>query len=362
MKNRVAATRTAFAFFFLLFPWALTGLTAAGAPRQSPSEEAGDGKITYINGECYLKPEDGAYRPASVDQAVFASDTVKTGAKSEAEITLSDGSTIVVTGDSELTVSQPALGESRYTSIGLIVGRVKLMVGKLQRGGEFTVNTLTVTAGVRGTSFGASVREDGAVLVDVEEGLVEAEYAGTRGEAGARREIAAGEATAFSLAGEREDYRAKVDAGTWREKALQRIRENAGPVVAALLERERGIIEALKKQQGEADDYRREWAEFARKVRYLESKGLCEQEKALIAAALEKTRRGLLFLVRARRNLTAIRSTLVLAARIEQSVGPQRAKELPSIEDYEEGIRENLFRDQPAAGRRGKSSEGSSLS
>jgi hypothetical protein len=89
----------------------------------------------------------------------------------------------------------------------------------------------------------------------------------------------------------------------------------------------------LKRQQSEADDSRREWEEFARKVRYLESRGLHEEEKALIEAGMEKIGRGLLFVMRARRNLTAIRSTLVLAARVEQTVGPRKAGELPSIEE-----------------------------
>jgi hypothetical protein len=316
-----------------LIPIAQAGRSAGQARSQSTWNEESDGKITYVKGVCHIKSEGGGYRLATVDQEVFSSDTVKTGRGSEAEIILRDGSTIFVAEDSEITVSQSALGDDRYTSIGLLIGRVKLMVGKLKKNGEFSVNTLTVTAGVRGTSFGASVREDGAVLIDVEEGVVEAEYSGARGEMNRRREIAAGEANAFSLTGEREEFQGRVDPGGWRGEALRKIRENPGAVVRTLLERERRIIEALKKQQGDADEYRSEWAEFVRKVRYLESRGLYEKEKELIAAATERTRRGLLFLMGARRNLTVMRSILLIAARVELSVGPDRAKELSTIEE-----------------------------
>jgi hypothetical protein len=363
VKNR-------FTFLIAALSSFVCGIHLAGAGpgeeqerRERARENESDGRITYIEGTCLIKPEGGAYRAAAVDQEVFSSDTVKTGLGSEAEVTLRDGSGIVVTEDTELTVSQFALGEKRYTSIGLLIGRVRTMVGKLQKGGEFSVNTLTVTAAVRGTVFEASVREDGAVLIGVEEGLVEVEYeggpggaglsigagepgkvdeldgSGANGESGSlggwaqRREIPEGETIAFYLSGEQEKFRGRIDPGTWRGKAPQTIRENPGAVVRTLLERERAVIEALKKQQGKADEYRREWAEFLRKVQYLESRGLYEREEELIEAGMEKTRRGLLFLMRARRNLTVMRSILVIAVRIERTVGPDGAKDLPSIEE-----------------------------
>jgi ferric-dicitrate binding protein FerR (iron transport regulator) len=313
---------------------------------------------------------------------------LKTARGSEADITLRDGSVIVVTEDSEITMSRFVLGESRYTSIGLLVGRVKMTVGKLQKGGEFNVNTIVVTAAVRGTVFGASVREDGAVLIDVEYGLVEVDNAGGAdipggtgapekaggadelegagasggteetgapgkadkiGEAGGfsetgvhgktgapdgseiRREIPEGEAVAFYISGRQEAFRGSIDPGAWRAKAQQTIRDNPEIVVRTLLERERRIIESLKRLQSEADEHRREWDEFVKRVQYLERRGLYEQEKMLIGEAIRKTRRGLIFIMRVRRNLTVVRSILVIAARIELSVGPDRAKVLPSI-------------------------------
>ena len=50
-----------------------------------------------------------------------------------------------------------------------------------------------------------------------------------------------------------------------------------------------------------------------------------------IGGVTEKTARGIPLLARARRNLTVIRSILVKTLRIEQTVGPDRAKNPPSI-------------------------------
>ena len=64
--------------------------------------------------------------------------------------------------------------------MGLLFGSIRLFVTKLlPERQEFQVNTVSVTAGIRGTEFTVNVREDGDVLIQVEQGEIEAETDGT---------------------------------------------------------------------------------------------------------------------------------------------------------------------------------------
>jgi hypothetical protein len=76
----------------------------------------------------------------------------------------------------------------------------------------------------------------------------------------------------------------------------------------------------LKEAQGRIGEYREEWDDFLRKVRFLESRGKYEEEKSLIRVQILRMKRGVLFLLAARRQLTAVRSVLVLSARIERTL------------------------------------------
>ncbi|UCB45682.1 MAG: FecR domain-containing protein, partial [Spirochaetota bacterium] len=148
---------------------------------KAEDEEDEVGTITLIQGACQIKSEDGEYKDAILDQKVYSKDTIKTFEGSEAEIMLFDGSVIRITEDSETTLDAWQIRENRYTNIGLIFGSIKLFVKRFSKDtDEFSVNTATVTAGVRGTEFDVSIREDGEVLINVEEGEIETEVDGER--------------------------------------------------------------------------------------------------------------------------------------------------------------------------------------
>jgi len=285
------------------------------------------GDISYIEGTCLIQQTpDKEFSKARIGQAVFSSGSIKTLPESKAEITLPDGSTILVTEDSEITVQRSSLEQHTYTSIGLLFGSIRLFVKKLlPERQEFQVNTVAVTAGIRGTEFTATVREDADVLLQVDKGVIETE-AGT-----SKFTITSGKTSSFSLSGERKDFKAPVDTVRWRQAAVARIKQNPEAVLKLMFEREKMIIERLKKDQTKLEEYRRNWYRFLMWADYLEKHGKYDELSGLIKKEKVYTLKVLVYLIGVRRRLAIIRSVLVLTAHIEKSLEPERAKKLPVL-------------------------------
>ena len=100
-----------------------------------------------------------------------------------------------------------------------------------------------------------------------------------------------------------------------------------------MLARERLIIARLKQNQQNIELYRKEFAEFLKKVGYLHQRKLYRQERALILQQITKTRKAIGFFIIARRQLAGIRSLIVLAARIEKQLDPETVAKLPSLQE-----------------------------
>jgi hypothetical protein len=289
------------------------------------------GRVTFVHEICLVSVPNEDEREALLDQELVQWSTLKTLKDSEMEVTLEGGDILHLTEDSEMTLGGYRIREQKFTQIGLFFGTLRLLVRKLSTDGEeLSVNTITTTAGIRGTAFEVSVREDGAVLVNVEEGAVETEMDGDT------HRIEAGQAAVYPLSGPREDFSRRVDSGPWKKKAIQKIREDPKLFLAMLLERERTIIARLKEAQRRIGEYREEWDGFLRKTRFLESRGRYEEEKRLIRMHILRTKRGIFSLLAARRQLNAARSVLVLSARIERMLGEKR---LPDYEKIQQEYR-----------------------
>jgi hypothetical protein len=284
------------------------------------------GRITFVRGTCLITVPNKEEREALLDQELVPWSMLKTLRDSEMDVTLEGGDILHLAEDSELTLGVYRIMEQKFTQIGLFFGTLRLLVQKLScDGGELSVNTITTTAGIRGTVFDVSVREDGAVLVNVEEGAVE-----TKADGDAHR-IEAGHAAVYPLYGPGAVFLRRIDPGPWKKNAIQMVRENPEFFLAMLLERERRTIMGLKEAQGRIGEYREEWDDFLRKVRFLESRGKYEEEKSLIRVQILRMKRGVLFLLAARRQLTAVRSVLVLSARIERTLQGTRLPAFKTI-------------------------------
>lgn len=303
-------------------------------------EEAG--KITYILGTCRIKGEDGDYHDAAVDGPVRNGDTIQTPAGSEAEVTLADGNVLRIMEDSEITIDSWQLREDRRTSIGLLFGGVKLAIGRFRKDkDEFSVNTATVLAGVRGTEFDVSLREDGEVLINVAEGSVETDYDGDT------HTITKGNASTFTIQQKRQDFKGRIDREKWRREAIEKIKKDPEAFLERLLMRERLIILRLKQNEERMELFRKDFALFLKRVQYLHGRKQYRQERMLIVGQIEKTKKALGFFIMARRQLTGIRSLMVLAARIEARLDPTAAKDLASLQE----LRREYARMSVAIGR-----------
>lgn len=292
------------------------------------------GKITFLKGTCYVKSISGEYEIASLDQIIQASVTVKTLKGSELEITFFDTNRIIVTEDTEITIHQSILKEKKYTNIGLLFGNIKFFIQKIMPENElFEVNTITATAGIRGTEFDVSLREDGAVLINVDEGSVETVYNDKK------HVITEGKASVYYLTKEREDFSERVNHGDWRKRAIQEFRKNPRALLKKMLERERAIIAQLKENQKKLEEFRKEWIVFLRRVQYLENRKMYEREKKLIELQISRTKKALIYFVITRKQLTIIRSIVGLTYRIESSLSSEEVEELPALEDLRKEYR-----------------------
>jgi len=288
-----------------------------------------EGEFTYIKGDCWVRESsEDQYKKVQVGQTVHSSSLVKTSHDSEAEITFQDHNVLFIAEDSEIQLHRSLLRDRDYTSIGLLIGRIKVVFERLiPERSEFSINTVTVIAGIRGTIFEVAVRDDGAVLVSVEEGKVETKFEDKS------HTISQGQASSFLLSGEREDYTTPVDFKSWRAKALERLKENPEQFFKRLLMRERLIIERLKSDRKRLESYRKEWDNFLRRISTLERQGRYREELQLIEKQIQRTKAIMIYLSITRRNLAMIRSIFMLTARIEQRLTSETAQKLPSLQE-----------------------------
>lgn len=103
--------------------------------------------------------------PASVHEALYWNDLLKTEHQGRARATLTDGSILSVGSDSELKIVQHD-STSQQTSVQMTVGKIRSQVEKITKpGGKFEVNTPNAVIGVIGTDFFASYEADQTTVI-----------------------------------------------------------------------------------------------------------------------------------------------------------------------------------------------------
>jgi hypothetical protein len=311
---------------------ALALLAAPSLPRADgldtgtarPGRAVPAGEITYVRGTCLVRHgREGPLRGAVPGQEVYASSRLKTAAGSVADLATADGAAVRLTPDSEITVHRYALGETRSTVIGLLFGRVDVVARGLP--GAFQVESVTVIAGVRGTSFTVAVREDGEALVAVAEGSVSAELENRR------KLIRAGERAVFTLDGEAGEPAGDFAYDRWRREAVERIRRDPREAARRMLAREREIIHRLGQQEDRARRYGEQWARLLRRVELLHERQRYEEELALIQRQASAAGEALLFFSGTRRLLTGVRSLMVLASRTQRRLDSRARRQVPEL-------------------------------
>ena len=123
----------------------------------------------------------GQLTEAELGQALQSGDSVRTGKGSLAEIGFADGTSIRLGEKTSLYIQRADSADSADRSFKLFIGKLWAKVAKLSLKSQFTVETPTAVAGVRGTVFKVEVEQDSSTRVAVEEGLVEVSGPGRRG-------------------------------------------------------------------------------------------------------------------------------------------------------------------------------------
>ena len=152
------------------------GLAACKQGSQVKESESTVARTTFITGEVTLHRGE-ADQQLKVGDMLQQGDRVSTAAASTAEIVIKGQGIVRLSESTELTLA--SLQENLKTKIDLKSGSSAFFLRKMDRTGEFTVQSPTAVAGVRGTAFMVSVDSptesrvalyDGAVAVKNDKG------------------------------------------------------------------------------------------------------------------------------------------------------------------------------------------------
>ena len=137
--------------------------------------------VVHVQGDATVQASNATTRaPARPGDALSMGSRLRTGADSAMTLRFADGSQVVVTPQTEVTLEQmmsfPATGGFATTRLNLLRGAVESQVTparEAQRSYEIT--TPVVTLGVRGTQFRAAAAEAGTSRLEVVQGRVQAD-------------------------------------------------------------------------------------------------------------------------------------------------------------------------------------------
>ncbi|MBI5804804.1 FecR domain-containing protein [candidate division TA06 bacterium] len=274
-------------------------LLAPGAGSQELKPTA---VLSLYTGQAFVWQQ-GRLAEAELGQALQPGDSVRTGKGSLAEIGFADGTSIRLGEKTSLYIQR---ADSTDRSFKLFLGKLWTKVAKLSLKSQFTVETPTAVAGVRGTVFKVEIQPDSGTRVAVEEGLVEVSGPGRRGRM-------------LRLAALRQSFMRKgldpSESGfdpqkenrweRWSHKMFQELRRSVKSLVT-------GLEQAVKSQE-----------KLRENAGALENKKprackLNSQGQEIERQAYQNRRKFKLILLRLERRL---HQTMVLAARVESDSG-----------------------------------------
>ena len=171
------------------------------------------GYISLIKGEVLRQPvESDTAIPSNLNDTVFEGDTIQTGAKGRAQITLNDGTTVTVGRKSKLVLEgyNDAIGEEKLT-LGMPEGWFKYASGEIAKRTpqNVKINSMFATIGIRGTEMWTGMMPDQECAVYVENGAVSV--------ANAHGEVVVGHGEGTRL---RDAESAPQEVKVWGEKAI----------------------------------------------------------------------------------------------------------------------------------------------
>lgn len=145
----------------------LAGLPLAEAQAPGP----GAAQVVSLTGTLAVKAFRQEARMLRLNDPVQQGDELITGENSQAVLTLSDGSTVVIYPDSRVLINERSADIREL--LHLFLGSLKVHIEKLTgRPNPNKLTTPTAVIAVRGTTFSVFVDDTDSTLVAVDEGLV----------------------------------------------------------------------------------------------------------------------------------------------------------------------------------------------
>ena len=146
------------------------------APAEAPKPEHAKlkAKVRKSLGDANLqRKSEGNWSQLRIGQSVVEKDRIRTGAESEAILSVNDGSALWITELSEVTLDVEIFDSlSRQVSVVINNGGVHFDVQKQKKGNTLMFRTGTATAAIRGTA-GFVGGYNGQMIASLKEGLVE---------------------------------------------------------------------------------------------------------------------------------------------------------------------------------------------
>lgn len=161
-------------YLLLLFLASIFLFWGAGAP--AFQERTREATLISFQGKVKIQREgkEGLEKTAN-NLALFSGDAVMTRERSSAQISLADGSTIILGANSQLYLNSKVEEEELVTSLVLVWGHLWAKVSPKTTGSSFNIETSTAIAAAYGTSFSVGVALDGTTRIGVETGEVKVE-------------------------------------------------------------------------------------------------------------------------------------------------------------------------------------------
>ncbi len=210
-----------------------------------------EGEVTRVEGRAWVQreAEEEKDNPLLVGELLYGGDLVRTEEGSEVQISMADGSQLIIRSLSQVKMNDSRLTDGATSSVSLFLGRLLCKVARLTKGRSFHVETPVVVAGVRGTRYEVASFDDGTSLVGVEEGEVQvgADSQEVRVSGGQAVEAEYGAAAAQPVAF---DGSSRFWEG-WRERRMNMVPRVLPRVAEKMQERIGHGLEMSRKLQGQ---------------------------------------------------------------------------------------------------------------
>ena len=130
------------------------------------------GELIKVEGKVWIINPDGTQHLAQIGETVKSEQVIETSEDGKAVLLFDDGSELEIGENTRIQINDPSVEANN--SILLFLGRIFARIMPSRTGEpSFSVEGLSVVAGVRGTEFEMAQAMDGSALVSVEEGEVE---------------------------------------------------------------------------------------------------------------------------------------------------------------------------------------------